>query len=416
MRIYDDVKFENWARTFSCVPTVYVEVETEEEVLESIVIARSRNLKVRVVGSGHSPGDIVCTEGMLMSIDELNNVIEVDHTNKRVTVQAGIKIKDLNDHLATVGLALPNLGSISEQTLAGLISTGTHGTGLQHGILATMVESIRIVKSTLEVVDISRTKDEQTLLHAICSLGCFGVITRVTLNVVDAFNLHFTQAAIPFNYMIKNWDSLVKSAEFTRFWWFPHTNDCVYWKATKTTESPAPAPQSPIKTQVLGVWAYEFSLFVSSFLPSLVPSINQRHFDRFFRKNINGSDQSVKVFNFDCLFKQYVTEWAIDWKDGPEALVRLRDFIEKSGIKVHAPIEIRFVARDNIPLSPAYERDSCFIGIIMYRYVYNMHMDKIAHFTEGLMVLIFPMIFSGTGMSLSCAHCAAGRTGPKLIL
>ncbi|KAJ3098242.1 hypothetical protein HDU96_011156 [Phlyctochytrium bullatum] len=267
--------------------------------------------------------------------------MRVDKEEKTVTVQAGITIKALNEYLAGIGLALPNLGSISEQTLAGLISTGTHGTGLGHGILANMVQGIRLVKSTLEVIDVSRRDDEELLLHALCSLGSFGVITRVTIKVVDAFRLHFKQTAIPFDYMIANWHSLVKSSEFTRFWWFPYTDDCVFWRADKTPDPPNPVEESAWKARALGVWAYEFSLFASAYLPSLLPAIHRRHFDRFFRKPKEGIDESVKIFNFDCLFKQYVTEWAIDWNDGPEALQRLRTFIEKSNVVAHAPIEIR---------------------------------------------------------------------------
>ncbi|KAJ3107623.1 hypothetical protein HDU97_003617 [Phlyctochytrium planicorne] len=328
MRYYENVTFQNWAQTYSCNPDCYIEVESEEELFEAIVIAKSREIKVRVVGSGHSPGDIACTDGMLISIDRLNRVHNIDKAAKKVTVEAGIKIKDLNSLLAKNGLALPNLGSISEQTLAGLISTGTHGTGYEKGILATIVDSLRIVKSTLEVQELSRENDSELLSYVLCSLGCLGIITRVTINVVEAFNLEFTQMAIPFDYMINNWLPLLKSAEYVRFWWFPHTNNCVLWKANRSQEPPAPAPATPLKSKILGVWAYETSLLASAFAPALTP---------------HGRN------------------------DGPEALRKLKSFIEKAGIKAHAPIEIRFVAADNIPLSPAYKRDTCFIGIIMYR-------------------------------------------------
>ncbi|KAI8829318.1 hypothetical protein BC829DRAFT_424015 [Chytridium lagenaria] len=354
MRTFDNATFENWAQTYRA--------------------RQRRKLKVRVVGSGHSPGDIVCTDGMLISIDELKEVVEVDRENKRVTVQGGIKIKDLNDVLASHGLALPNLGSISDQTMAGLISTGTHGTGLEHGILATMVESIRMVKSTLEIVTLSKTMNEELLRYALCSLGSFGVITQVTINVVEAFNLSFTQSSIPFDFMIKNWGTLVKSAEFTRFWWFPHTDDCVFWKADKTEQPPAPAPSSFVKDRVLGVWAYELSLYLTSLLPSLVPTINKRHFDRFFKKTVTGIDQS------------YVTEWAIDWNDGPEALIRLRQFIEKSELK--RMLQLRSV----LPYGAEIPRDLFWQGyeLIMRTLKGRPHWAKAYSLTNTDLAAVYP--------------------------
>ncbi|KAI8926092.1 L-gulono-gamma-lactone oxidase precursor [Entophlyctis helioformis] len=360
--------FQNWAKTFSCQPEAYVRAASEDDVLQAIEAAHRHKLPMRVVGSGHSPSDIACTNGIMLNIDDMNRVIHIDVEKRQVTVEAGMKLHMLNDLLDRIGCAVPNLGSISEQTIAGAISTGTHGTGINMGSLATMVIELRLITSSKETLTLSRSNSPDKFAAALCALGALGVITRVTLQVVPAFQIKTEQEAITFRQMIDNFEPQVKSADFVRFWWFPHTDDCIVWKGNRTNEPAQPSKINWIKDTLLGVHVYEMSLFMSTLVPSLVPSINKRYFERFFRKSVSTIDKSFRVFNFDCLFSQYVTEWAVDWKRAPEALERLKKFIEDHPeVVAHSPVEIRFVKGDDIPLSMCQGRDTCFIGIIMYR-------------------------------------------------
>ena len=75
----------------------------------------------------------------------MNAVEHVDAAAGRVTVQAGIRLRDLCDELAAVGLAMPNLGDINAQSIAGAISTATHGTGAGLGNLATTIVGMELV-------------------------------------------------------------------------------------------------------------------------------------------------------------------------------------------------------------------------------------------------------------------------------
>ncbi|KAJ3322150.1 hypothetical protein HDU76_013948 [Blyttiomyces sp. JEL0837] len=346
MKSTSHYRFNNWAETFSSDADLLLEAENEEDVKTAITLAKDNGKTLRVVGSGHSPSDIVCTESYLLSVNKLNRVISVDRERKQISVEAGMTLNDLHRHLAEHGLAVPNLGSISDQTIAGAISTGTHGTGMEFGILATMITSLTLITSTLSTLTLSNTDPDPTRFrHALCSLGCLGVITRVTLQVEDSFNLKFEQRAATLTEVLDNWESLAREGEHPI----------------------SPPPPAPLKTKWLGVRAYELSLFATVYAPRLLPIVLKRHFDRFFRTPVSGIDTSVNVFNFDCLFKQYVTEWAVDWKDAPEAIKRIKIHLESSNFPAHAPVEIRFVKKDDIPLSPAYNRDTCFIGIIMYR-------------------------------------------------
>ncbi|KAH6573453.1 hypothetical protein BASA62_002980 [Batrachochytrium salamandrivorans] len=339
--------FQNWAKTFSCEPELVLMAKTEDDVVQAIALARQRSLKLRVVGSGHSPSDISCTNGIMLNIDALNAVTKIDVETRQITIGAGIKLHQLNELLDRLGWALPNLGSISEQSIAGAISTGTHGTGIDFGVLAAMVLELELITASGEKHTASRTVAPDLFLAALCSLGCLGVITQ-----------H------------------LRSADHVRFWWFPHTENCIVWKGARTTEPPQPIKPNWMKDTLLGVHFYEMSLFISTLVPAIVPTINKRFFDIFFGSPVSTIDKSFNVFNFDCLFSQYVTEWAIECSKAPEALTRLKKFLEEHPeVVAHSPVEIRFVKRDDIYLSMANGHDTCFIGIIMYR-PYGKDVDK----------------------------------------
>ena len=99
--------------------------------------------KVKVIGGGHSFTDAAMTDDHLLSLDAMNQVLSVDGND--VTVQAGIRLRDLNQELFTRRLALPNLGDIDRQSIAGATSTATHGTGIGLGNLATTIVGLEIV-------------------------------------------------------------------------------------------------------------------------------------------------------------------------------------------------------------------------------------------------------------------------------
>src|SRR5688572_21832469 len=137
--------WRNWGRTQSCNPVSRSRPRSEDEIRGVIAKAAAAGRRVKVVGAGHSFTDIACTDGVLVSLDRYNRVLDVDRDAGTVTVEAGISIKRLNEELARVGLAMSNLGDIAYQSIAGAISTATHGTGIRLGNLATFVTHLTLV-------------------------------------------------------------------------------------------------------------------------------------------------------------------------------------------------------------------------------------------------------------------------------
>ncbi|MET0663551.1 MAG: FAD-binding protein, partial [Ilumatobacteraceae bacterium] len=121
------VSTRNWAGNQRCVPAAVHQPGSTDEVAAIVRQAAEAGRRVKAIGGGHSFTDAAMTDGDLISLDAMRRVLRVAGTD--VTVQAGIRLRDLNEQLARQGLAMPNLGDIDRQSIAGATSTATHGTG-----------------------------------------------------------------------------------------------------------------------------------------------------------------------------------------------------------------------------------------------------------------------------------------------
>ena len=102
-------------------------------------LARQERKTIRVVGAAHSPSDIHCTSEWMVSLDYLNKVLSHDLDRHRITIQAGMRMYDYISELEKRGWCMDNLGSISEQSVAGAITTGTHGSSLEYSAISAQV-------------------------------------------------------------------------------------------------------------------------------------------------------------------------------------------------------------------------------------------------------------------------------------
>ncbi|KAI9285771.1 D-arabinono-1,4-lactone oxidase-domain-containing protein [Umbelopsis sp. AD052] len=360
-------QFRNWANTFGCSPELYFEPSTEEEVSEIVRLAVQNKKHIKVVGSGHSPSDLALTNDYMISIHKLNRVLAVNREEGIITVEAGMDLHTLHQVLKNNGMALSNLGSISDQSVAGIMATASHGTGTTFGSLPTMITDLTIVNGTGDILYCSPSSNADVFEAARCSLGCLGVITRMSLKVEPDFLLEAIQEPAKFDHVLQNWDTVINSAEHVRVWWYPHTDDCVVWRANRTTKPVTEDKPSWFKYTFVGFHVYQFALNIARYRQSMIPPLTRFFYDKVHSTPTRVVDESYKVFNFDCLFPQYVNEWAIPLEKAPEALKRIEKFIQSSDLKVHFPVEIRFVDADDVWLSPSYGRKTCYIGVIMYR-------------------------------------------------
>ncbi|RUS20932.1 D-arabinono-1,4-lactone oxidase-domain-containing protein [Endogone sp. FLAS-F59071] len=332
--------FQNWAKTFSCTPELYFEPTSEEQIVKILELAQRTGKLVKAVGAGHSPSDLACTNGFMVKLDRLNQLLAVDIRAHTATVQAGMTLHELHRVLAENGLALSNLGSVSDQTVAGVMATATHGTGANFKSLSTMVGLI---------LHCTPTQNPDIFRAAQCSLGALGIITRMTLQCEPSFRLEAIQEPVPLATTLSTMSAIIHSAEHVRLWWFPHTDMTVVWRANRSIKPVQPPPQSWLRDRLLGYHAYQAALDVTRFEPmtQALPSLARFFFGVLFDRKMRLVDESYKVFNYDCMFPQYVNEWAIPWEQTSEALRKLDAFVKENDMKVHWPVEVRFADEDD---------------------------------------------------------------------
>uniref|UniRef100_A0AAJ7WTA7 L-gulonolactone oxidase n=1 Tax=Petromyzon marinus TaxID=7757 RepID=A0AAJ7WTA7_PETMA len=348
------------------------------EIRDVLAQARGAGRHVKVVGLGTPPSDIACTEDFMVSLERFNRVLQVDQESRRVTVQAGAMLSDLNEELAKHGLALSNIGAVSDVTVGGVIGTGTHNTGAAHGILPTQVCALSLMLASGEVVSVSAESNRDLLSAVRVHLGALGVVLTVSLQCVAAFRLAQRTFPSTLAEVLGELDTHLSRSEFFKFFWFPYTDHVTVFYIDRT-DQPIKNPRSWFWDRLVGYYLFEFLLWLSVLVPRLVPWINRVAFRALFSGRTERVDRSDRIFNFDCLFLQHVQDWALPRERAGWALTQLSRWVQATpSVPAHVPVEVRFARADDILMSPCSGRDSCYINIITYR-PYNREAERDAY-------------------------------------
>lgn len=210
----------NWVGNQSFTPAFTAAPRDEEEVVTLVRQAAERGLGVRVAGAGHSFTPLVETSGVQLDLSALRGVLGTDPGSKRATALAATRIHDFYEPLWEAGLALRNQGDIDTQQIAGAVATGTHGSGTRYTSLSGVVRGLRLVTAAGEVLDIG--EDDPDLLHAAqVSVGMLGVVTRLELDVTDAYRLREHVSLRSWEDVMEQWDGLVSEHRHFGFFWLP---------------------------------------------------------------------------------------------------------------------------------------------------------------------------------------------------
>ena len=356
----------NWAGTVASRPERVLRPQTEAEVIRAIEDAGRTGARIKVIGSGHSCSPIAASDGAWqLSLERLNRIHQVDEAAKTASLDAGITLDALHPLLAVHGLALSNLGTISAQSFAGAMATATHGSGMGYGILPCHVDSIRLVDGRGEVHRLGR--GDADFFGVGVSLGALGVITRVTVRCESQFRLRLVQERTSLRELEPRFETLLSNHDHVKFLLVPHTEQAVLWRADRTRE--------PARRKSIGDWLrayfvanplHEFVLAASRLAPRSLGHVNRILGGLLFPASSSAIALGHRVFNIPIHVRQDVMEYAIPLDCAFEAIGKLQDLIE-GRFMVHLPIEVRFARGDDFWLSPAHGRDTCYVGIIMYR-------------------------------------------------
>jgi FAD-linked oxidoreductase len=362
-------RWTNWAGTASCSPTRIESPTTEEAIIEIVRSAGARGQRVKVVGSGHSFTDCACTDGCMIRLDRYQQVLGVDLDERTITAQAGITLLQLSDALAGHGLAMENMGDVGYQTISGAISTATHGTGERFRNIPSQVVGLSLVMADGQVVRCSAEENADLFKPAQVSLGALGVISTVTLRCVPSFNLRSLQEPERVDALVERFDELSSNHDHFEFFWWPHTEWAQAITNTRTQDPSAPAdrrsgPVAYVKDILIENRAFGMIQRAAQLHRAWIPRLAGLTARTMTRKEM--TDRSDRVFTNERLIRFREMEYAVPRADLLLAFNEIRRMIEEERLGISFPVEVRVGAADDIPLSPAYGRDTGYIAVHVF--------------------------------------------------
>lgn len=360
-------KFKNWAGNVTGTAENYFQPSGESEIIQIVKNAVAKNKKIKLVGAAHSWSALALPTHYLINLDNYSKVLNIDKEKKQVTVQAGIRLKNLNVILRENGLSLANLGSVSEQSIAGAAATGTHGTGIKFGNISTQIIGMKLILADGTVLIINENENAELLPAVRINLGVLGIVSELTIQCVDVFNLRDESYALPFEETLQKIPELIKSTDHLKLWWFPHAPLVGIYRYFRTNEElkPRSAFQKFMDESFLVNVFFVFMLRLGDLIPQLVPGINKL-INKIHFKKVSRIEKTWEVFNVPMPPIHFETEYAIPIEHASEVLQKLKEMIERKKLYINFVVEVRFVKADDTWLSPAYKRDACYIGAYQY--------------------------------------------------
>ncbi|HEY3005212.1 MAG TPA: D-arabinono-1,4-lactone oxidase [Kribbellaceae bacterium] len=360
--------WRNWAGTESADAVEVLRPASADELAGAVKALAEQGRRLKAAGSGHSFTGCAAPEQVQVRLDGMASIVSADQASGRVTVGAGIGLRNLNAGLDAMGLAMANLGDIDKQTISGAVSTGTHGTGARLGGLATQLTGLDLVTADGSVLSCSESENADVFQAARVSVGALGVVTSLTLQCVPAFLLRAQEGPMPLADVLAGFDQLAEGNDHFEFYWFPHTEIALTKRNNRVgpevVASPVGAVRGWIDDELLSNRVFELTNRLTALRPGLTPRVN-----RIAARALSAReyvDASYKVFcsNREVVFRE--SEYAVPREQVVGVIAELRGWIARSGERLPFPIEVRVAAADDVWLSTAYGRESAYVAIHQY--------------------------------------------------
>jgi len=201
-------KLKNWAGNLEYSSDKLEKAKSIRQVQEFV----KKHDRFKVLGTRHCFNKIADTKDQFISLVEMEEEIQLDADNKKVTVNSGLKYGRLSPYLHEKGFALHNLASLPHISVAGACATATHGSGEKNGNLATAVSAMEMILANGETVNLSREKDGEKFKAAVVHLGALGVVTKITLDLQPTFMMgQYVYQNLSFDQLRNNFKSIQSS-------------------------------------------------------------------------------------------------------------------------------------------------------------------------------------------------------------
>ncbi|MFE9023611.1 D-arabinono-1,4-lactone oxidase [Streptomyces sp. NPDC007808] len=359
--------WRNWGGNVAARPAREVTPASVDELSAAVRRAAEDGLRVKAVGTGHSFTSIAATDGVLIRPQLLTGIRGIDRDAMTVTVEAGTPLKRLNLALAREGLSLTNMGDIMEQTVSGAISTGTHGTGRESASIAAQIKGLELVTADGSVLTCSEKENPDVFAAARIGLGALGIVTAITFAVEPVFLLSAREEPMPFEKVLAAFDELWAENEHFEFYWFPHTGNTNTKRNNRSAgpEKPVPQLQGWFEDEFLSNGVFQVAQWVGRAVPAAIPAIAQVSSKALSARTY--TDIPYKVFTSPRRVRFMEMEYAVPREAVVETLRELKAMVDRSGVRVSFPVEVRTAPADDITLSTASGRDSAYIAVHMVK-------------------------------------------------
>ncbi|MFD0358995.1 D-arabinono-1,4-lactone oxidase [Streptomyces sp. NPDC127110] len=359
--------WRNWAGNVRATPARVVTPASVGELQEAVRRASEEGLRVKAVGTGHSFTAAAATDGVLVRPQALSGILSVDRTAGTVTVAAGTALKDLNRDLARQGLSLANMGDIMEQTVSGATGTGSHGTGRDSASISAQIRALELVTADGRLMTCSEKENPEVFAAARIGIGALGVVTSITFAVEPLFLLTAREEPMRFDRVTAEFDQHVAENEHFEFYWFPHTGNC-NTKRNNRSQGPAAPPGAVsawIEDELLSNGLFQAVNSLGRAVPAAIPSIARVASRALSARTY--TDIPYKVFTSPRRVRFVEMEYALPRERAVEALRELKAMVDRSGLRISFPVEVRTAPADDITLSTASGRETAYVAVHMYR-------------------------------------------------
>ncbi len=358
--------WRNWSGSVHSHPREVIMPASIDELAQRVAEISRAGRHLRVVGAGHSFTPLVGTDDALVSLDRMQGIIRADEAAGTVTVLGGTRLFRLGPDLQARGVAQENMGDINQQSIAGAISTGTHGTGAGFGSIATQVEALTLVTANGDVLECSRAQNAEVFDAARVSLGALGVIAAVTLRVVPAKRVRLVTRRERLSHMLEHLEEYKRDNSHFEFYWFPYTDGGQTKFVNETDDATSGgglwANFNKIVVENGALWVFSKA---SQLVPPLAPTICKISLAGI--SPLNEVNDSHRIYATPRMVRFQEMEYSIPADQFTTVMGEVQARITQRRYKVNFPIECRFVRGDDLWLSTAYGRDSAYIAAHVFR-------------------------------------------------
>jgi FAD/FMN-containing dehydrogenase len=317
----------NWSGSLKFRPKEFLKPDHEEDLRNIVQQCYRSGKKLKLAAAGHSSSPLVKTDETLVHLHHFKNLIQVNREEQTATLQTGMTVHETNHKLQKVNFALFNTGDVDVQTLAGAISTGTHGTGKKMQNLASMLQHVRLIDYKGDIKSFTQQDHPDVMKAMRVSLGAFGIFTEITVKVLPLFKLRRVELCTDIETCMKNFDQLGDENRHVDFYWYPRNDEA----KIRVLNEPGQGTQH-----------FTFKYTCKDLEEGWVGEILPRHRD----------------LKFDEI------EYALPAENGMECFKVIRNRIkDKHRKEVAWRVLVRTIAMDDTYISPHYGRDSLSISV-----------------------------------------------------